>query len=215
MKKIYINPGHSDRDSGAVGYETERGLNLKVSRYQEEYLLANYICETRIGSGDDLMAICREANEWGADLFVSNHFNSEGGDGYEGYVYGQSRVPMGQVFAGYVQEAGQNLRSGVVPGVKIQPGFTVLKYTHMPAIINEGAFVDNLKDIQDWNEDKELKALGVAYAKAAAQVLELEKKLPSYYVDCSGRLGPFPDRQAAEGLLKVLQAAGFTGEVRG
>ena len=30
MKKIYINPGHSDRDPGAVGYETERKLNVKV-----------------------------------------------------------------------------------------------------------------------------------------------------------------------------------------
>ena len=32
-KKIYINPGHSDKDPGAVGYETERKLNVKVSEF--------------------------------------------------------------------------------------------------------------------------------------------------------------------------------------
>ena len=77
MKKIYINPGHSDKDPGAVGYETERKLNVKVSQYMSEYLLANYDCETKMnpGSMDSLSAICTDANTWGADLFVSNHFN--------------------------------------------------------------------------------------------------------------------------------------------
>jgi len=42
MKKIYINPGHSDKDPGAVGYEIERQLNVKVSNFMNEYLLAHY-----------------------------------------------------------------------------------------------------------------------------------------------------------------------------
>ena len=53
---------------------------------------------------------------------------------------------------------------------------TVLSKTHMPAVLNEGAFVDSLKDIQDWNDDAELKKLGEAYAKAAAEFLGLEKR---------------------------------------
>ena len=48
MKKIYINPGHSDRDPGAVGFETERVLNVKVSIFMEAYLLENYVCESYI-----------------------------------------------------------------------------------------------------------------------------------------------------------------------
>ena len=179
MKKIYINPGHSDKDPGAVGYETERTLNVKVSRYMNEYLLANYACETKMNPGtmDSLTEICNEANAWGADLFVSNHFNAGKGDGYEALVYHQNRVALGNIFAKYVAEAGQNLRLyGAAPGVKIRTDLGVLKNTHMAAIVNEGAFVDNLKDIQDWNEDAELKKLGIAYAKAAAEFLELEAK---------------------------------------
>ena len=173
MKKIYINPGHSDKDPGAVSHETERRLNVAVSQYMRDYLLANYECEIRMNPGTmgSLTEICNDANNWGADLFVSNHFNAGGGDGYEALVYGEKRRPLGQVFEKYVKEAGQNSR-----GVKLRPDLAVLKNTNMPAVLNEGAFVDNLKDIQDWNDDAELKKLGEAYAKAAAEFLKLERK---------------------------------------
>ena len=176
MKKIYINPGHSDKDPGAVGYETERKLNVKVAQYESEYLLANYEdVETKIGSNDSLSVVVAEANAWGADLFDSPHFNAGKGDGWEGLVYSQNRVELGKIYEKHVLAAGQNSR-----GVKLRPDLYVLKYTNMPAVVNEGAFVDNLKDIQDWNEDAELKALGIAYAKAAAEFLGLEKKQNTY-----------------------------------
>ena len=173
-KKIYINPGHSDRDPGAVSYETERRLNVAVSNHMKDYLLAHYDCEIRMnpGSMDSLTATCNDANAWGADLFVSNHFNAGGGDGYEALVYSDKRVPLGKVFEKYVLAIGQNSR-----GVKLRPNLMVLRLTNMPAVVNEGAFVDNKKDIQDWNDDAELKNMGIAYAKAAAEYLNLEEKV--------------------------------------
>ena len=187
MCKIYINPGHSDEDPGAVGYEMERALNVKVGQYMEEYLSANYGCQVRSSSGDmGLNAVCMDANDWGADLFVSIHFNAGGGDGYEAFVYGQNREPLGRIFEKYVKQTGQNSR-----GVKYRPGLAVLKNTNMPAVLNEGAFVDNLKDIQDWNEDAELKALGVAYAKAAAEFLALEEIVEKVAPEQAYSLGQF------------------------
>ena len=173
-KKIYINPGHSDKDPGAVSYETERKLNVKVSNYMSKYLLANYECETKVtpGSMYRLSEVCQDANEWGADLFVSNHFNAGGGDGYEALVYNQKRVSLGAVFEKHILDIGQNSR-----GVKLRPGLMVLSDTNMPAVLNESAFVDNKKDIQDWNDDAELEKLGIAYAKAAAEFLDLPKKV--------------------------------------
>ncbi|MBR4017087.1 MAG: N-acetylmuramoyl-L-alanine amidase [Oscillospiraceae bacterium] len=213
-KKIYINPGHSDKDPGAVGYETERKLNVAVSKHMNEYLLANYVCETKItpGTMDSLTAICNDANSWGADLFVSNHFNAGGGDGYEALVYSQKRVALGEIFAKHVKAAGQNLRLyGAAPGVKIRTDLDVLAKTNMPAVANEGAFVDNLKDIQDWNDDAELKKLGEAYAKAAAEFLGLEKKVQQksvYHVHYSAKIGPFNDKKTAENLVVALKTAG-------
>lgn len=213
-KKIYINPGHSNVDPGAVGYETERKLNVKVSAYMNEYLLANYDCQTMVtdGANNSLSAVANEANKWGADLFVSNHFNAGGGDGYEALVYSEKRIPLGKVFEKYVKAVGQNSR-----GVKLRPGLAVLRLTNMPAVLNEGAFVDNQKDIADWNDDAELKKLGIAYAQAAAEYLELEKKAVSpkpsapeaestlYCV----QVGAFKVKANAEAMQKKLTAAGF------
>lgn len=173
MKKIYINPGHSDIDPGAVGFATERALNVAVAGFVQGYLQQRYLCQTRMnpGSMDSLAQICADANTWGADLFLSIHFNAGGGDGYEALVYGSNRIGLGQVFEKHVLAAGQNSR-----GVKLRPDLYVLRNTAMPAILNEGAFVDNLKDITDWNDSPELMALGVAYAEAAAEALKLEAK---------------------------------------
>jgi hypothetical protein len=149
----------------------------------------------------------------GADLFVSNHFNAGGGDGFETFVYSEKRVDLGKIFAKHVKAAGQNLRSSsVAPGVKIRPGLYVLKNTNMTAVLNEGAFVDNLKDIQDWDEDHELKKLGIAYAKAVAEYLGLEKKVQpvnQYHVYYGTTIGPFSDKKTAHDLVAVLKAAGY------
>ena len=209
VKKIYINPGHSDRDPGAVGYETERKLNVRVSRYMQDYLLENYECETRMNPGtvDSLTEICNDANSWGADLFVSNHFNAGGGDGYEALVYNQKRVELGKIFEKYVKEIRQNSR-----GVKLRPDLSVLANTTMPAVANEGAFVDNLTDIQDWNDNFELQKLGEAYAKAAAEFLDLPKKViqktKNYYVHCTMKIGPLTEKSTAENLVDALKSFG-------
>lgn len=208
MKKIYINPGHSDRDPGAVGFETERKLNVAVSRYMNDYLLAHYDCETKVNSGDSLYALCDEAGAWGADLYVSNHFNAAGGDGFECYVYSDKTVPLGKIFAKHVASAGQNLRSSAVaPGVKKRTNLAVLYRTTMPAILTEGAFVDNRTDIADWNEDQELEKLGIAYAKAAAEYLELPEKQPVWY---RVQVGAYREKANAQAMLEKIRAAGFS-----
>lgn len=208
-KKIYINPGHSEKDPGAVGYETERKLNVAVCKYMNEYLQEHYVCETRVNSGDSLYALADEANAWGADLYVSNHFNAAGGDGFECYVYSQKTVPLGKVFEKHVLAVGQNSR-----GVKIRTNLAVLYRTNMDAILTEGAFVDNLKDIQDWNDDAELKKLGIAYAKAAAEYLGLKEKAPVVETKPNTlyrvQIGAYKVKANAENQLAKAKKAGFT-----
>ena len=208
-KKIYINAGHSDRDPGAVGFETERKLNVTVSNHMRDYLLSHYECEIRMNPGTmgGLYDICADANKWGADLFVSNHFNAGGGDGYEALVYSESRRALGNIFDKHVKAIGQNSR-----GVKLRPGLVVLRDTNMPAVLNEGAFVDNKKDIEDWNDDAELKKLGEAYAKATAEYLGLKEKVVE---DKWHRVqvGAFRERKNAEALLAKLKADGYDGYI--
>ena len=204
-KKIYINPGHSDRDPGAVGYETERKLNVTVSNHMRDYLLSHYDCEIRMNPGTmgGLYDICADANNWGADFFVSNHFNAGGGDGYEALVYSEKNIPVGKIFEKHVLAIGQNSR-----GVKVRSGLVVLRDTKMIAVLNEGAFVDTKKDIEDWNDDAELKKMGEAYAKATAEYLGLEEKPTKLY---RVQVGAFSVKANAENLLKKLKADGYEG----
>lgn len=213
IPRIYIDPGHSSVDPGAVGYEVERDLNEKVSKYQNEHLLANYVCETKVDpvENNSLSAVAEAANAWNADLFVSNHFNAGGGDGYEALVHNEDRVELGKVFEKYVKAIGQNSR-----GVKLRPNLAVLRLTNMPAVLNEGAFVDNKKDIEDWNDDAELKKLGIAYAEACAEWLKLEKKTPAVSepeddVIYRVQVGAFRNYEYAKSLQNSLKAAGFEG----
>lgn len=206
-KKIYINPGHSDVDPGAVGFETERVLNLKTANYMNEHLLAYYDCQTMVTEGtvNSTTTVCKEANAWGADLLVSIHNNAGGGDGYEALVYSEKRKELGQIFEKFVKAAGQNSR-----GVKYRPNLNVLKSSNMPAILNEGAFVDNKTDIADWNEDAELKKLGIAYAQAAAEYLGLEKKETVLY---RVQVGAYSSRENAEAMCRKLTEAGYSAVI--
>ena len=214
--KIYIDPGHSSIDPGAVGYVVERDVNEKVSKYMNDHLQSNYVCETKVGSitMDSLSAIAAEANAWGADLFVSNHFNAGGGDGWEGLVYSSKNEPLGRVFEKHVKAAGQNSR-----GVKYRPDLGVLRLTNMPAVLNEGAFVDNWNDIKDWNDDAELKKLGTAYAEAAAEFLGLEKKAaPAPEPETSDTLyrvqvGAYRVKANAEAMQAKLKADGYSAMI--
>lgn len=214
-KKIYIDPGHSMVDPGAIGYEVERDLNEKVSKFMNEHLQATYVCETKVCdiSINRTSNVAAEANAWGADLFVSNHFNAGGGDGYEALVYSEKRKSLGQIFEKHVKAIGQNSR-----GVKYRPGLAVLRLSNMPAVLNEGAFVDNKKDIQDWNDDHELKKLGIAYAEAAAEYLKLEKKVVAPESEKSNviyrvQVGAYSNIDNAKTMEKKLEAAGFNAMV--
>lgn len=172
LKRLYWDAGHGGSDPGAVKYVTESKVNTKVVNYACEYLKENYQCEVyKDTTADSINTICNRANKWDADLFVSVHFNAGGGDGFEALVYSSSRKALGQCFEKYVKAIGQNSR-----GVKYRPDLGVLRLTNMPAVLNECAFVDNKKDIKDWDENAELKKMGIALAKAAADWLDLPKK---------------------------------------
>lgn len=178
LKRIYLDAGHGGKDSGAVKYVVERDVNIKVTKYMKAHLEENYSCMLYMDITDDSTSnIAKRANKWLANLFISTHFNAGGGDGYEALVYSADNKKLGQCFEKHVKLAGQNSR-----GVKYRPDLNVLRLTKMPAILNEIAFVDNQKDIKDWNEDHELKKMGIALAEAAAEWLDLPAKEAKYKV---------------------------------
>lgn len=176
-KRVYFDAGHGGYDPGAVKYVKEVDVNIKVVNYAVEYLKEHFDVEIYkdLTANDSLTTICNRANKWKADLFVSIHFNAGGGDGFEAWVYSSANKALGVCFEKYVKQAGQNSR-----GVKIDPELIVLNSTDMKAILCEIAFVDNKKDIKDWDENSELKEMGKAIALATADWLDLPLKTVKY-----------------------------------
>ena len=144
----------SDSRGRTVIYESD--VNLDISFRLDAYLRARgartILTRTQdLAGGDrpyttagaDLRARVQIANEAGAELFVSVHNNAlnSTASGTEAFHYYYSS-PAARVLATEVQR--EMVRALGLPdrGVKTA-GFYVLRYTVMPAVLVEGAFLSN------------------------------------------------------------------------
>lgn len=161
--RIFINPGHAlggRPDPGAVNYEhgvTEAAINARVA---ENARIALKSCgyETKVVQSHNLRGeapgypnVTGLANSWPADVFVSIHANAGGGRGCETYAF--STHSWGHALATTVQQTLWRAVSRIDKsfpnrGVKVNPDFTVLRRTAMPAILVETAFLDTEEDFQ-------------------------------------------------------------------
>lgn len=182
MAKVYIDAGHGGYDSGAVKYVTEKSVNLVMALACRDYLVANGVTVKMSRTTDkatNLTQLCRDANAWGANLAVSIHNNAGGGDGFEcyhSYLGGKGKVLAANIEA-EVKKIGQNSR-----GLKTKRNssgtdyFGFIRLTTMPAVICEGAFVDNKKDVKIIDTVAEQKKFGYAYARGILKTLGIADK---------------------------------------
>lgn len=148
MTKVCINGGHFvGVDPGALGSKTtEAEVNFDLMGRVAAYLEAAG-CEVMTVHKSELADICRESNEWGADLFVSIHCNAcnHKAKGTETFAYYGSRE--GDALAHFIQSQIVTSLATLDRGVK-EAGFYVLKHTKCTAALVETAFIDNKGDEQ-------------------------------------------------------------------
>ena len=163
--KVFINPGHDQNyDSGAVNPNSglrEADVAAEVGALAVDYLEAAG-CECRIMQSDNLAptpagrssyddrqgaTVTETANDWGADIFVSIHCNAAntGAQGTEVECYGSG---AGEQLAQCIQSQIVNSPGTADRGGKYMPKLLVLKYTDMPAVLVEMAFIDNDEDAE-------------------------------------------------------------------
>lgn len=150
MSKIYINPGHGGADSGAVGIggRQEKDDALRYASVVADKLKAAGHTVELERNADYLINvkdIAKNANLWGADLFIAFHRNAGGGEGAECLIVTGASATS--------REMAQAIQSALVGvgfrdrGVKVQDRNTyVLSHTTMPATTIECGFVDNAGD---------------------------------------------------------------------
>jgi N-acetylmuramoyl-L-alanine amidase len=98
--KVMLDPGHGGRDPGAISVETrtrESDMNLDMAFRVERFLVADGNTVQLTRRDDRYISLSerpRMAQAWGADLFISIHFNSAqpSSRGSIGFVYGSNNV---------------------------------------------------------------------------------------------------------------------------
>lgn len=161
--KVFINPGHDQKyDSGAVNPNSglrECDVAAEVGALVVDYLGAAG-CECQIMQSDNLaptragrssyddrqgLTVTETANGWGADVFVSIHCNAANTEahGTEVECFGGG---AGEQLAQCIQSQIVGSLGTVDRGVKYMPKLLVFRYTDMPAVLVEMAFIDNDED---------------------------------------------------------------------
>lgn len=155
---VYINPGHDIKyDSGATGYGLrEADIALAVGKLLKS-ILEGIGINVMMRQSDNLnndssysdrdVAVCPEANENGADIFVSLHCNAASttaANGTECLYYPGSA--NSQLLSQCIQNQIVGSFGTTDRGIKERPNLIVLKSTDMPATLVEMAFISNQSD---------------------------------------------------------------------
>lgn len=147
--KIILNAGHtfSGAGSGAVGYlnesrETRKVVSLLAKKLQAEGHTVKIInVDKAENQSAYLYAVAKRANQEGADLLVSIHFNAGKGRGTECFTWKGKKHKAAVGICDELSKLGFKNR-----GVKDGSIFYLIRKTEMPAVLVEVCFVDSKAD---------------------------------------------------------------------
>jgi N-acetylmuramoyl-L-alanine amidase len=195
--KICIRGGHNFQALGASALIDETTEDRKVKDSVIKYLqqLGHTVLDVTPGNMDsdsDLVYGVNKANNWGADLFISIHFNKAynsytGAIGTETWVYSTTDNYNDEEYAQRIVNgiAGLGFKNR---GAKTSTELYELKSTKMPSVIVEVCFVEATEDVALYKKlgpDKigQVIAEAISNKKIEVKVESDMKKLVTYYGD--------------------------------
>lgn len=160
IKKIAVRGGHNFEATGAKALIDETSEDRKVKDSLIEALKESGfdVIDVTPGNCDvmtDLEYGVNKAEEFGADLFISVHFDKaydsyEGALGHACWIYkegGEAETIANKIVNSVVTATGFKNR-----GIRVNPKLYELRKTSMPAIIIEVCFCEATKDIKIYKE---------------------------------------------------------------
>lgn len=159
--RIYIDQGHNPYgfNAGAEGFGLrEQDITYLVGAYLANILNADsrFTAITSRTSPDEILGYdtnsslrtrTEQANQWGADYFLSIHTNANVNpaiNGTEAYVYAVN-TPSYELAVNIVNEIVRRLGTKS-NGIYARPSLYVLRRTNMPAVLIELAYLSNEGD---------------------------------------------------------------------
>lgn len=220
MVKIFIDPGHGGKDSGAVGNGLmEKNINLQIAKRIDAILKNEYTdVTTRLSrTGDQTVSLSERtnaANAWGADYYVSIHVNAGGGTGFESFIYNgkvSSKTPAWQ----------KAMHDAIIKQIDLKnrgmkkANFHVLRETKMPAILTENGFIDTRADANKLNDKNFIEKVARGHVNGLVSIFQLKKKPSQNQPKDPKKLykvqaGAFESRENAEKLVQELKKHGFS-----
>ena len=227
-KKVFISAGHGGADPGAVANGLrEKDINLSIALKVEDELKrhgVDVMMSRRVDENDPLLEEIKECNSFAPDLAISIHTNAGGGDGFEVYhsIFGGQSKVLAQNLNAEVLAIGQNSR-GVKQRMNLygKDYYGFIRETVAPAVIVEGAFIDNKTDIAIMDTVAEQEKFGVAYAKGILKTLGIAyintiptPVKPPVLADDNKyfrvQVGAFKNKYGADALAKELKSKGYS-----
>ena len=186
MYKVFIDPGHGAKDTGAAGYGVvEKNINLTVSLILRELLVKDGRFEVELSremdSLIDINARCNLANSWKADILISKHHNSAAAKSAKGAevlcsVNGGDSLRLGKLLIAEYEKI-QVLRKSPIVQKRGNRGdyYGMIRQSKAPAVITEFCFLSNEEDAAKVNTYEKLKKQAEADYKAILKYFGLQE----------------------------------------
>lgn len=186
MQRIYIDPGHGGSDTGATGNGiAEKDIVLDIGLQMSVYLRENFEgIYRRMSRTDDtdvsLEDRTNDANNWGADVFVSIHVNSFDSStrGFETFIHDSNPTwarELQRIVHPDVFEAMQTFDASIPDRGQKLANFHVLREAQANAILTENLFIDNATDTDLLQDPAFISAVAAEHAEAVATFLGLSR----------------------------------------
>jgi len=180
MVKIYIDPGHGGSDSGSSGNDLlEKDITLKIALSVRDELNNYEDVSVKLSRTTDktvsLSERTNEANQWGADYFLSIHLNAGKGTGFESYIHSSlSSSSKTAKRRSKIHEEVMNTNQLKDRGKK-SDNLHVLRETQMSAVLTENGFIDTKADADLLKKEAYIRKVAKGHAKGIASMFSLNK----------------------------------------
>lgn len=224
-KKIYIDAGHGGDSIGAV-YKGRKEqddclkLALAVGKLVEaQGITVKYSRTTDVNP--DLNNRCYEANDFGADYFISIHRNAyqpEQANGVEAYIWSKAAAngpeeKKAKKIVNLVCTATGFRNRGVKRGAPSYTDFAVNRITTMPSCLLECGFIDSTTDNKIFDDKFKLMARAIAEGLCDAVGVTYKEASTTPEKIYRVQVGAYAKKENANLMLTKLKHAGFEGYI--